>query len=154
MKRTGLRKVVKTARGGVRRTYYVRAQNPLASLHAVKPTGTSAASRGAKIGAFAGAVIGGGVGTIGGAALGTAVRHSQFKDHIRAVSPWAGVGAGNDPRLHILRHRPGQVGSHYAGGAALGGAAGGAIGTVGGAAAGAAFGAAVGRIFDRRSKRR
>lgn len=154
MSRASLRRVVKTVRGGVRRTYYMRSTpEPLSSLKAYKAKGgVSAASRGAKIGAFAGAVVGGTLGTVGGAVLGGAVRHSDFTRHVRSASPWAGVG-GNDPRIAIAWHRPGMVGRHYAGGVALGGAAGGTAGALGGAAAGAAFGGAIGKLVDRRRRR-
>jgi len=161
MPRPGLRKIVKTVRGGSRRTYYVKSNpQPLSNLRSYKSKGgVSAAARGAKIGAFAGAVVGGTMGTIGGAILGGAVRHGNFTSHVRAASPWAGVG-GNDPRMAIAWHRPGMVGRHYAGGVALGGATGGAIGATGGAAMGAAFGGAVGKLVGavaargRRSNRR
>lgn len=155
MSRTGLRRVVKTVRGGTRRTYYVKSNpQPLSKLKAYKAKGgTSAAARGAKIGALAGAVVGGAMGTIGGSILGGAVRHGNYTSHVRAVSPWAGVG-GNDPRMAIAWHRPGMVGRHYAGGVALGGAAGGAVGVAGGAMAGAAFGGAVGKLAGAVAARR
>lgn len=149
MGRAGLKKVVKTAKGGVRRTYYVKSNpKPFRNLHAVKAKGgSSAAAKGAKIGAFAGAVIGGAMGTVGGAVLGGAVRHSNFTNAVRTANPWAGVG-GNDPRLHIAMHKPGMIAGHYAGGVALGGAAGGVAGAVGGSAVGAALGAAAGRAYS------
>lgn len=151
MARAGLRKVVKTAKGGVRRAYYVKSNpQPLQNLRAYKAKGgTSAASRGAKIGAFAGAVVGGTLGTVGGALLGGAARHSTFKSAVRAADPWAGVGRGNDPRFNLLVHRPGMVTGHYARGVAAGGGAGGLIGAGGGAAAGAVFGAGIGKLIDR-----
>lgn len=157
MAKAGLRKVTKTVRtkkGTVKRSYWVKAQGPQpkATLRSADASSGKAASRGRIIGAVLGSALGGTVGALGGAAAGGVMTHGHIMGTIRSHDSWAGAGNSRHTEMyaHLARNRPGMMAGAYAGGAARGAMVFGAGGAASGAVVGALMGHVVGRAIDRR----
>jgi len=173
MAKAGLRKVTKTVRtkkGTVKRSYWVKAQGPQpkATLRSADASSGKAASRGRIIGGLLGSALGGTVGVLGGAAFGTGVAHhsmlGQFTNADRAKDAFGrtnmnwvatpNAASASQQMREFTRNHTLRAGHAYASGAARGAMVFGAGGAASGAVVGALMGHVVGRAIDRRRARK